>query len=88
MSATSGVVTYDGKIMSVRDFLKDEIRIGIERYDLEDSVRTLTSTKYEPDLYNAAAYLYEEIEKYKNEAPKNRPKFELVFADKYSNKIW
>ena len=88
MALASEALVYEGKVMTAKEFFKNEVRIAIERWDLEDGVRTLTQIHFEPDLFNASAYLVEQIEFWKGNAPEDeRPKFELRYADKYGNVI-
>ena len=89
MAAASGAVVYNGKVMTVKEFLENEIRIGIERYDLNDyGERELTQTHFEQDPESATDYLFRELKIDKEVPKKKRPKYQLIYADKYGNHIW
>ena len=89
MAAASGAVVYNGKVMTVKEFLENEIRIGIERYDLTDyGERELTQTHFEQDPESATDYLFRELKIDKEVPKKKRPKYQLIYADKYGNHIW
>ena len=68
--------------------LENEIRIGIERYDLNDYDEIeLTQTHFEQDPESATEYLFRELKIDKCIPKKERPEYKLVYADKYGNKI-
>lgn len=89
MSAASGAVVYQGRILTVKEFLENELRIGIERYDLNDyGERELTQTHFEQDPESATEYLFRQLEIDKCVPKNERPKYKLIYADKYGNHIW
>lgn len=88
MAAASGAVAYQGRILTVKEFLENELRIGIERYDLNDyGERKLTQTHFEQDPDSAANYLFRQLKIDEGVPKKERPKYKMVYADKYGNII-
>lgn len=95
MAAASGAVAYQGRILTVKEFLENELRIGIERWDRSGGYDEFgseewdkTHTHYEPGPESAAVYLFRELKIDKEVPEKKRPKYQMVYADKYGNRIW